>query len=101
MVKKKININEIAQKLISHFHFITPNETKQLCVYEKGVYTNDGEHVAELWLVKTLKNQATNNTRQEVIEQIKILSLKSADEVKNKNENLLCVNNGILNIETG
>jgi putative DNA primase/helicase len=100
VTKEKININQIAQKLISHFHFITPNENKKLYVYKDGVYNSNGESIAELWLVKTLKSQATKSIRQEIIEQIKILSQKNMQEIKNKNEELICVENGILNIET-
>jgi len=95
-----ININQIAHKLINHFHFITPQETKQLYVYKDGVYEKSGENIAELWLVKTLKEKATKKTRQEIIDQIKILTSKSIEEVKNTNENLICVNNGVLNLET-
>ena len=97
--KEKINIHQIAHKLISHYHFITPVETKQLHVYKEGVYDNDGEDIAKLWIVQTLKEKATTKLRQEIIDQIKILTLKSIDEVRNKNENLICVNNGILNLE--
>lgn len=94
----KVDINLIAQKLIMKFHFITPQETKQLCIYKDGVYDLDGEDFVEHQLVKHLGSNATKRNRTEIIEQIKILTLKPIKDIKYKD--MICVNNGILNLKT-
>ncbi len=99
-VKKNIplDINLVAKNLIKKFNFITPQETKQLCVYRTGVYSSDGEDLVEHEMVKDFKNKAIKRNRVEVIDQIKILTLKSIADIKQ--EDLICVNNGIFNLKT-
>lgn len=96
--KKPVDINLVAKNLIKQFHFITPQETKQLCVYRDGVYVDEGEDVVEYELVKQLKNRATKRNRNEIIDQVKILTLQVKKDMKHKN--LICVENGILNLKT-
>lgn len=93
----KININLIVHNLMKQFHLITPQETKQLCVYEDGVYKEDGEDLVEYTLVKELGSKATKRNRTEIIDQIKILTLKSIKDIEN--DGMLCLNNGILKLE--
>ena len=96
--KVKVDINLIANKLINIHSFITPQETKQLCIYKDGVYDLNGEDIVECELVKCLGSRATKRNRTEIIEQIKILSSKLIKDIVN--EDLICVNNGILNLKT-
>lgn len=97
--KNKISIYGIANDIITKHNFITPKETKILHIYKDGVYIPEGEEFVEQMLVTLLKSKATKNTMSEIINQIKIMTRKSISEVKNKNENAICVNNGILDIE--
>jgi putative DNA primase/helicase len=96
---KKLDINRIANLLMNKFHFITIKETRKLYVYKNGIYDKGGEDIAENYIVKNFKDQATKRLRQEVIEQMKILTKISIEEVKTQ-DNLICVNNGVLNLET-
>lgn len=94
--KSKTDINLIAKNLIKQHHFITPQETKQLCFYKDGVYNDEGEDFVERILVEELGNRATKRNRTEIIDQIKILTLKSIKDIDNGE--MICINNGILDL---
>lgn len=98
--KETVDFNKVANKLILRYNFITTKETKELYIYKDGVYLPEGEDVVSFDLVNELKSKATKNTINEIINHIKILTVKSIDDIKQKNSNLICVNNGILNVET-
>ena len=99
--KSQINIYEVAKKIIAQRNFITISELKKFFVYEEGVYLPKGESVVNQILVDSLKGKATKNLRNEIIEQIKIITEVSEEDINLElSDDYICVNNGILNAKT-
>lgn len=81
-------------------------ETKEIFVYkeQEGIFTNEGDVKLQHFIQDTLEEQANNNKETLIIGEIRRTTIKTKKELKHEtqkdNKNLLCCENGILNIKT-
>lgn len=98
--KEKVNI--IAEYLVKKYHIKTIPDARRdfFYLYGNGFYTQvdeaDLRNKAEKILDKLLNNHITN----EIIGKIKRETHCLREDIESKDLNLICVNNGILNMET-
>lgn len=98
----KDGVYSIAEYLVEKYHIKTiPDGNRNFFyLYNDGFYTvvDEGslKNKAEIILDRLLSNHLTN----EIIGKIKRLTFCERKEIEKNDLNLICVNNGILNIET-
>lgn len=101
----KEGIDLIAKHLKNQYHFktIDGKRNDELYIFNKGVYTaNKGKKIIKQEVENILNERASVHYIHEITEKIKRLTYIDVDKANfgNKNVNLVCLNNGILNIRT-
>ena len=94
---------DIAKQIMTKYNFISisgDSDRKDMYCYDKkrGVYINRGREFIAEQIVK-IDSQASKNKCVEVVHHICIRTIKDRDEL-NKNEHLLNVTNGMVNLDT-
>jgi len=91
---------KLADFIREDHHFITFSDTEELYVYEEGIYRPGGESLIKGLCEKYLSKENSTYRTNEIINHIRRSTYIDRNEIDNNIE-LLCVNNGILNIITG
>lgn len=92
--------SELAKYLIAEFQLITYGKSRQIFSYTKdGFYSPSEEELIRKEVCEILGKQSTTHHVKEVVGHIKYLSYQSAENLKPP-DNLVCLSNGILNLET-
>lgn len=95
------DINNISKVLIEHFKFVTIEETESIYFYDdkKGIYKPKGENIIGFELEKYFDGLSKTNIVNEVTNKIMRLTHKPVATF-DQHKNLICVNNGVFNLET-
>lgn len=94
------------RKLTAEYEFITANDTEELYVYhpDSGVFEKeaDGDHVVNRELQRGLGAHYTQHEKREIVGHLKAQSYVDRDTFNagESNAPLLCVGNGVLDVET-
>ena len=98
----KVDIDKFVGHLITSFHFKTifGSKSEDIFVYEKGIYSKNGRAVIQTQTEKILKSYSTNYNVREIQEKIKRLSAINKDDFENTPEELICLENGVLNLRS-
>jgi len=98
--KQRLNCFNIARNLNRMYKFITFSDTNRIYMYKDGVYRENGESFIMRILEEELGNKINTYYSNEIINHIKRMSLKDRDEIIEAPINLLCVENGVLDMNT-
>jgi putative DNA primase/helicase len=90
---------DYAEEIMKEFHFQTLDDTKEILVYDHGVYKRGGENTIQQECQKRIPNCTTYQVK-EVTETIKRKTLISKEEF-DRDPRILNVKNGLLNMDTG
>lgn len=92
----------IVQNLLGNFTFATLENTREIYVYENGVFVSKGkpERIITEKAREILKESCTRYDINEIINTIQVESFENYDFFENVDKNLVCVANGILNLST-
>ncbi|MCL2691516.1 MAG: phage/plasmid primase, P4 family, partial [Candidatus Bathyarchaeota archaeon] len=96
---KQIDLTQILANLKNQFTFKTPEDTSELYVYTKGIYS-PAEKMIETILETELQNKLTNHYVNEIMGHLKRDSYVSRDNINHYN-GVIPLENGLLNIVTG
>lgn len=97
--KDKIYCYKIAGKILCNHFIITPEDVDDIYIYEEGIYRKAGRTIEKI-LQRELGYKITEHYVREIINHIKRMTYKTREEIAEVPVNLICVKNGILNIET-
>lgn len=99
---RKKGLYEIAKFLIKKYHIKTVAGEKrdEIFIYENGVYAKKGRDVIRYETDKILEDNCNEHYVNEIIGSISRKTFIDRNDLGVKNKNLICLNNGILNIET-
>jgi len=94
-------IHDISDKLINKYKFITIPGKKQdeIYVYMDGIYDDFGKEVIKIQVEKMLGNMCKTHYVNEIIQKISRMTYKKREVLGNKNSNLICLNNGVLDLK--
>jgi len=104
MKKEKLTMHDIAQQdaewLIRKYNFrtISGKKNDEMYVYLDGVYRESGKDVIKIELERKHKTLCTNHFVNEVIGKVARKTLVLRKEMGCKDVNLICVENGVLDI---
>ncbi len=99
--KKKLDHKVVAHILIEDYCFITiGDKISEIYYYDKGIYTSGGEKIIGKKVEELTKGYIRNNDVGEVVGHIKRLTESNMSILETKDINLICMGNGILNIDT-
>jgi len=98
--KKKFQHGKLAYEIMQHYRFITINDSEDCYCYSGGAYTEDGECKIKAICEMILKDEATNHRVNEVVGHIKRSTYVHRRDL-DKYRDLICLENGVYNLETG
>ncbi len=100
--KKKVSIDAVADYLIHLFNFktILGSRDDKIYLYDEGIYKNIGKSKIITQTEEMLGSYCRTNVVNEILEKIKRRTAIDKEEFNKMPENLICVENGILNITT-
>jgi putative DNA primase/helicase len=96
----KAAIFSIAELLMEGHALKTLADTKELYVYADGIYWPHGETVVMQAVEQALGDQATNSAYNEVLGHVTRSTLTERDAFHKTSKRYLCVQNGILDLQT-
>ena len=97
--KKRLDCFVIAKNLSKLYRFLTFSDTSRVFVYDEGVYKETGEEFIMKLLEKELGHKLTTYYVNEIINHIKRMSLINRGKIIEASTNLLCLENGILDMD--
>jgi P4 family phage/plasmid primase-like protien len=89
----------IVQHLLNKNRFITPEDSKEIHVYNEGIYVYNGEAFISKVVQKILKIFNSIHITNEIVAHIKRTTFIKREKFQEP-EHLICLQNGILNIKT-
>ena len=91
-----------AETLRSQYDFATPRDTQELWEYipDEGIFMKGGERTVDQTLARQLGEYYSTRERNEVIAKLKALTYVDREEFDAADKPLLCVENGVLNLDT-
>ena len=94
--------HSIANNLLGKYKFITIPGKKidEIFVYLNGVYDSSGKDVIRAEVEQQLGPNCKTHYVNEVVNKIARKSLTKRENLGNKDRNLICLNNGVLNLKT-
>jgi len=97
----KLSIDKITNYLLYKYSFKTIYGTKDEKIYffDEGIYTLRGKEVIKTNVEKLLKSYCNSRIVMEVLEKIKRKTAISQDKFDKVPEELICLDNGILNVK--
>jgi putative DNA primase/helicase len=98
--EKEEDPSEVAQQLLATYRFLTPMDSQIIYVYEGGRYWELGE----AWIEKRVQElypRAKASWVHEIVEEIRHSTFCDPSKFNSPPPNLVCVENGILDILTG
>ncbi len=92
----------IANYLINKYIFktISGDKCKEIYIYEEGIFVKKGRDVIEEECEKILGKYARTNQINEIKNKIERLTRIDRKELGNVDKNLICLNNGVLDLRT-
>lgn len=93
-------VERISKRILRRFRFITIEESREILVYDKGVYVNRGEIVIEQAAEALYDYKVANKHIAEIKGHIMRLTYHRREEL-DANVNIINLKNGLYNIETG
>lgn len=97
----EFNAPAFAEEIMSEHKFVTHMESEEIYVYEGGVYKNKGEQIIRARAQELLESNTTTHRVNEIVEFIRRATYTPKELFNSPPPNLVCVENGILNVETG
>lgn len=91
---------KVAEWLLSNHHFLTMMDTGEIFVYDQGVYVPEGEKLIVEAIRKALGEQCNNYDRNETKGIITDTTLRKRTVFSHNPDHKICVENGILNLDT-
>jgi len=100
--KVKVLIPKITEYLLSQNNFKTifGSKSEDIFIYQDGIYTKNGREIIQTQTEKILAEYCSNHYISEIVEKIKRSSAISREEFDDIPEELICLENGILNLKT-
>ena len=98
-VKEIIEWQQVAEDLLSKYHWICLSDTEELFVYKDGYYVR-GETVAKQEAKEILKEKTSEHYLKEILTYLKVSSYIDRSEV-DKDPYIVNVKNGLVDIRTG
>lgn len=92
-------IHDITSKIMDESIFLTLKHNEEIFIYKGGVYTKIAESHIKERAEELLGDESNTHRINEVVNCIKRKTYKDGNDLKQSVE-LICLNNGILNIET-
>jgi putative DNA primase/helicase len=99
-IEKDTNHHKIAALLKRRNDFLTLEDTDQLLVWQDGIYQPGGDIVVKQKLEQFHGKNLTTNTCNEIIGHVQRSTYVKRD-LFDENPNLITLENGVLNLETG
>lgn len=101
--KEKVSITNVVNALLFKYEFKTVYGTKSETIYyfTGGIWENTGATVIKVTTEKLLEGYCKNNIVQEVLGKIKRKTEIDYNKFNTIPNNLLCINNGIINLDNG
>ena len=103
LISKKLIITNISTNILNTYKIITVGEEK-LDMYcydnDSGLYKKNGERIINEYTQKKTEGVITIHQLNEIKGQLQRQTYKERDVLVNGNLNLICVGNGVLNLET-
>jgi len=97
--KRKEGEAIIVKYLMQNYTFLTPEDSKEIYFYNEGIYIGNGEALVGKTIQKILGTFNSNHNTSEIIGHIKRTTYIKRDKFIEP-INLICLQNGILNIDT-
>lgn len=96
-------LHKIANSLINKYNFKTISDKKgdEIFVYINGVYINSGKDVIRSEVELVLSNRCTSHYVNEIVNKIVRKTLVRRNSMGCDNINLICVENGVLDLRDG
>jgi len=91
---------KIAEWLLQNYHFLTMQDTNEIFVYNEGVYVPEGEKIIIEAIRKALGEQCSTYDRNETKAIITDATLRDRKIFNHNPDHKICVENGILNLDT-
>lgn len=98
---KKEGAHELANYCSVKFNVVTIQESDEVCVYSGGVYCSNGERIISKFIQKDLNlgSLVTNSLLSELFGYLKRSTYVSFKQIEGRKD-MLCLENGILNLNT-
>lgn len=98
----KTGMFEIANYLVEKYRIktISDNKNDDIYIYDSGVYVLNGRNIIKKEIAKILGSDRSSHYQNEIIGHIVGKTLIDRKDFDVENKDLLCLNNGILNIKT-
>ncbi len=96
---KQQGIYILAQYILQNYRIITVDDTDEILIYNEGVYDGGGDKVLSAYIQKILEKLSGIHVINEVLGHVRRLTFTKREnllEPKNK----ICLQNGILNLDT-
>ena len=99
--RTKLNLKNVVENVMRKEHFLTIGDDKyQTLFYEGGIYKEGGEKKIAVICENMAEGVITNHHVQEVVAQVRRRTFVERDVLFPENAELICMKNGLLNIET-
>lgn len=92
-------IHDLALYVCDRYNIFTRKDSMEIYIYDKGVYTGKGDRFINQEIQRILGKHVTNNIVNEVLGHIKRKTLRDKEDLKEP-LNKICLQNGILDLET-
>lgn len=89
---------KLADEIQENYSFVTHRVTEEIYVYEKGVYSPNGESIIREYARKRLDDKSRRSYVNEVVEHIRETKYMDADEFNKHKKHIHC-KNSIFNIQ--
>lgn len=101
--KVNVSVSKVAYYLLNKYDFKTIFETKseKIYLFSEGIYVKDGRETIQTQTEKILGQYCTNHYISEIVEKIKRKTAIPREKFENVIEELICLENGVLNLKTG
>lgn len=103
MIDKKKVRESIVQNLLKKYKFATLENTKEMLMYEDGVYVGKGnpERIIAEKAREVLGDECSKNDIAEIVNTVQIETFVDADFFDKVGKDLVCVSNGVLKLQLG
>jgi len=100
--KVKVLIPIVVGYLLNKHNFKTifGSKFEEIFTYHEGIYAKNGREIIQTQTEKILGEHCSNHYIKEIVEKVKRLSAVSKEKFDNLPEELICLENGILNLKT-
>ncbi len=100
--KEKVSIPKVTDYLLSKFSFKTifGKKDETVYIYNNGIYEQRGKEIIKTEVENILKNRSSTQVVNEIYEKIKRSTAINYDKFQEIPIDLVCLNNGILNLKT-